>query len=215
MIVRQATMSTRRAVRVKPPSRTCAAPASPAGHHATPSRRPIAFACPRRPSSLQYGPGTASLNVAVAASIVLHHFALWAGYEERAREVGGRSSAGAEGQGWPGRARLLPGQGPPPPGSLPVLRCGLFIVPASCCFPNPLMPVHPPRPRAGSEVCVGGPTAAHRGSWRGAPHGRGAGGGARAAAAVGGRRRRRRGGAACADLRGDRRVWTDAWPLTE
>ncbi|PSC75588.1 family tRNA rRNA methyltransferase [Micractinium conductrix] len=34
----------------------------------------------------QYGPGTASLNVAVAASIVLHHFALWAGYEERARE---------------------------------------------------------------------------------------------------------------------------------
>lgn len=36
----------------------------------------------------QYGAGTASLNVAVAASIVLHHFALWAGYRERAREVG-------------------------------------------------------------------------------------------------------------------------------
>lgn len=34
----------------------------------------------------QYGPGTASLNVAVAASIVLHSFALWAGYPERARE---------------------------------------------------------------------------------------------------------------------------------
>lgn len=33
----------------------------------------------------QYGPGTASLNVAVAASIVLHHYALWAGYEERSR----------------------------------------------------------------------------------------------------------------------------------
>lgn len=27
----------------------------------------------------QYGAGTASLNVAVACSIVLHHFALWAG----------------------------------------------------------------------------------------------------------------------------------------
>jgi len=34
----------------------------------------------------QYGPGTASLNVSVAASIVMHHFALWAGYEERSRE---------------------------------------------------------------------------------------------------------------------------------
>lgn len=34
----------------------------------------------------QYGPGTASLNVAVAASIVMHHFGLWAGYAERARE---------------------------------------------------------------------------------------------------------------------------------
>ena len=33
----------------------------------------------------QYGPGTASLNVSVAASIVLHHFALWAGYQERGR----------------------------------------------------------------------------------------------------------------------------------
>lgn len=47
----------------------------------------------------QYGVGTASLNVAVAASIVLHHFALWAGYPERAREVrryGGRADvAGA------------------------------------------------------------------------------------------------------------------------
>ena len=34
----------------------------------------------------QYGVGTASLNVAVAASIVLHHYALWAGYEERSRQ---------------------------------------------------------------------------------------------------------------------------------
>lgn len=34
----------------------------------------------------QFGPGTASLNVAVAASIVLHEFATWAGYQERARE---------------------------------------------------------------------------------------------------------------------------------
>ncbi|KAG2440631.1 hypothetical protein HYH02_010210 [Chlamydomonas schloesseri] len=34
----------------------------------------------------QHGAGTASLNVAVAASIVLHHFAIWAGYSERQRE---------------------------------------------------------------------------------------------------------------------------------
>jgi tRNA C32,U32 (ribose-2'-O)-methylase TrmJ len=34
----------------------------------------------------QHGPGTASLNVAVAAGIVLHHFAVWAAYPERARE---------------------------------------------------------------------------------------------------------------------------------
>ena len=33
----------------------------------------------------QHGPGTASLNVAVAASVVLHHFAVWAGYAERSR----------------------------------------------------------------------------------------------------------------------------------
>ena len=33
----------------------------------------------------QYGCGTASLNVAVAASIVLHQFAVWAGYTERSR----------------------------------------------------------------------------------------------------------------------------------
>lgn len=36
----------------------------------------------------QYGCGTASLNVTVAASVVLHHFALWAGYPERSREGG-------------------------------------------------------------------------------------------------------------------------------
>jgi tRNA C32,U32 (ribose-2'-O)-methylase TrmJ len=34
----------------------------------------------------QYGVGTASLNVAVAASIVLHHYAVWAGYQERSRQ---------------------------------------------------------------------------------------------------------------------------------
>jgi len=33
----------------------------------------------------QYGVGTASLNVAVATSLVLHHFALWAGYAEHER----------------------------------------------------------------------------------------------------------------------------------
>lgn len=33
----------------------------------------------------QYGPGTASLNVTVAASIVLQNFAAWAGYRERER----------------------------------------------------------------------------------------------------------------------------------
>jgi tRNA C32,U32 (ribose-2'-O)-methylase TrmJ len=33
----------------------------------------------------QHGPGTASLNVTVAASIVLHHFAVWAGLAERER----------------------------------------------------------------------------------------------------------------------------------
>nr|XP_023898083.1 uncharacterized protein LOC112009960 [Quercus suber]POE53821.1 trna (guanosine(18)-2'-o)-methyltransferase [Quercus suber] len=34
----------------------------------------------------QYGCGTASLNVTVAASIVLHHFGVWAGFPERTRE---------------------------------------------------------------------------------------------------------------------------------
>ncbi|KAJ8494271.1 hypothetical protein OPV22_015992 [Ensete ventricosum] len=34
----------------------------------------------------QYGCGTASLNVTVAASIVLHHFGVWAGFPERNRE---------------------------------------------------------------------------------------------------------------------------------
>ena len=45
----------------------------------------------------QHGAGTASLNVAVAAAIVLHHFALWAGYPERGRQVcvwGGGQGAG-------------------------------------------------------------------------------------------------------------------------
>ncbi|KAL5541734.1 hypothetical protein UlMin_009444 [Ulmus minor] len=34
----------------------------------------------------QYGCGTASLNVTVAASIVLHHFGVWAGFSERSRD---------------------------------------------------------------------------------------------------------------------------------
>jgi len=34
----------------------------------------------------QHGIGTASLNVAVATSIVLHHYALWAEYPERIRQ---------------------------------------------------------------------------------------------------------------------------------
>lgn len=34
----------------------------------------------------QYGNGTASLNVAVACSIVLHHFALWANFVEHERQ---------------------------------------------------------------------------------------------------------------------------------
>ncbi|KAK6913843.1 tRNA/rRNA methyltransferase, SpoU type [Dillenia turbinata] len=34
----------------------------------------------------QYGFGTASLNVTVAAFIVLHHFGVWAGFSERIRE---------------------------------------------------------------------------------------------------------------------------------
>ncbi|OWM74174.1 uncharacterized protein LOC116209293 [Punica granatum] len=34
----------------------------------------------------QYGSGTASLNVTVAASIVLHHFGVWAGFSERTRD---------------------------------------------------------------------------------------------------------------------------------
>eukprot|EP00761_Pharyngomonas_kirbyi_P005600 gb/GECH01005605.1/.p1 GENE.gb/GECH01005605.1/~~gb/GECH01005605.1/.p1 ORF type:complete len:252 (+),score=68.42 gb/GECH01005605.1/:1-756(+) len=31
----------------------------------------------------QYGKGTASLNVTVAGSIILHHFAVWAGYQQQ------------------------------------------------------------------------------------------------------------------------------------
>lgn len=34
----------------------------------------------------QFSKGTASLNVNVAASIVMHHFSTWAGYEEAPRE---------------------------------------------------------------------------------------------------------------------------------
>ncbi|XLU98601.1 hypothetical protein S245_012941, partial [Arachis hypogaea] len=34
----------------------------------------------------QYGGGIASLNVTVAASIILHHFGVWAGFGERSRD---------------------------------------------------------------------------------------------------------------------------------
>lgn len=34
----------------------------------------------------QYGKGTASLNVTVAGSIIMHHFALWANYKETERQ---------------------------------------------------------------------------------------------------------------------------------
>mmetsp|Transcript_34761 Transcript_34761/g.67618 ORF Transcript_34761/g.67618 Transcript_34761/m.67618 type:complete len:283 (-) Transcript_34761:64-912(-) len=42
-------------------------------------------ACDRFLYIPQYGHGTASLNVAVAASIVLHHFSVWAKYPETSR----------------------------------------------------------------------------------------------------------------------------------
>lgn len=35
----------------------------------------------------QFGKGTASLNVSVAAAIVMHRFASWAGYEEQVRDA--------------------------------------------------------------------------------------------------------------------------------
>mmetsp|Transcript_14928 Transcript_14928/g.42506 ORF Transcript_14928/g.42506 Transcript_14928/m.42506 type:complete len:219 (-) Transcript_14928:793-1449(-) len=41
--------------------------------------------CDRLVYISQYGSGTASLNVCVATSIVLHSFAVWAGFPERAR----------------------------------------------------------------------------------------------------------------------------------
>lgn len=34
----------------------------------------------------QYTDKTASLNVAIAGSLIFHHFALWAGYQEQSRE---------------------------------------------------------------------------------------------------------------------------------
>ena len=43
-------------------------------------------ACDRFVYIPQFGPGTASLNVVIAASIVLHEYAAWAGYLERPRQ---------------------------------------------------------------------------------------------------------------------------------
>jgi tRNA G18 (ribose-2'-O)-methylase SpoU len=51
-------------------------------------------ACDRLVYIPQHGPGTASLNVACAAAIVLHRFSEWAGFQERAR-AGGKFSVGA------------------------------------------------------------------------------------------------------------------------
>eukprot|EP00200_Dunaliella_tertiolecta_P009589 CAMPEP_0202389176 /NCGR_PEP_ID=MMETSP1127-20130417/81429_1 /ASSEMBLY_ACC=CAM_ASM_000462 /TAXON_ID=3047 /ORGANISM="Dunaliella tertiolecta, Strain CCMP1320" /LENGTH=235 /DNA_ID=CAMNT_0048990835 /DNA_START=68 /DNA_END=775 /DNA_ORIENTATION=+ len=53
------------------------------GHGMTPRQMAL---CDKFVYISQYGAGTASLNVAVATSIVLHHFALWAGYSEHSRE---------------------------------------------------------------------------------------------------------------------------------
>lgn len=69
--------------------------------HSHPFRRSTAFVLGNEGSGLsakekdvcdffvyipQHGAGTASLNVTVAASIVLHHFAVWAQYPERGRD---------------------------------------------------------------------------------------------------------------------------------
>jgi len=65
-------------------------------------------ACDRLVYIPQYGPGTASLNVAVAAGIVLHAFAGWAGFPERGR-------AGAKFDVAPRPLRTLPrGRAAPP-----------------------------------------------------------------------------------------------------
>ena len=60
------------------------------GHGAWPAHfnlhNPFPLSCVRRFVYIpQHGEGTASLNVSVAAAIVLHHFALWAAYPERER----------------------------------------------------------------------------------------------------------------------------------
>jgi len=69
----------------------CPPPPGAGGARAPRRRSPGRYLCP--PTSPrrfvyipQHGAGTASLNVAVAGSLVLHHFALWAGYGERERE---------------------------------------------------------------------------------------------------------------------------------
>lgn len=101
---------------------SCPFAATPAQLSARPTLAPTAWINPLQGQGLnekqlalcdsfvyipQYGPGTASLNVAVAASIVLHHFALFAGYPERQREVGVRGSE-AGGQEKKGHVRLSP-----------------------------------------------------------------------------------------------------------
>jgi hypothetical protein len=58
----------------------------------------------------QYGAGTASLNVTVAASIVLQHFAAWAGYPERSRH-GAKFDVGVRPERM--HARGMPNKGVP------------------------------------------------------------------------------------------------------
>jgi len=73
-------------------------------------------ACDRLVYIPQHGPGTASLNVACAAAIVLSRFAEWAGYEERAR-VGGKFEVAPR----PARTHRR-GVAPPPPDVLAAQR---------------------------------------------------------------------------------------------
>lgn len=64
-------------------TRSCAFLLGNEGSGLSPSEIALCDKCVYIP---QYGGGTASLNVACAAAIVLHRFACWAGYAERGRE---------------------------------------------------------------------------------------------------------------------------------
>lgn len=128
------------------------------------------------PPSRQYGAGTASLNVAVAASIILHHFANWAGYPERQREV--RTAAALR---WCCRcvlACMAAVQSCRPPGqsAASAASCCCMLAPPWACLPQVrnrslhalltechfacLLAAH--FLSAGPEVCSGGAAAAYR-----------------------------------------------------